>query len=203
MTLRLARTLPVFAANYRLAPEHSFPAAVEDALSCYRALAEGGPVVIAGDSAGGGLALATALAARQRGIKPPAALVLFSPWVDLALPQRDELAKGDAMLSASWLAACARHYLAGTDAADPLASPIHGDLTGLPPTLIQVGGDEMLLSDAERLRDALQGAGVTVRCEIEPARWHAFQLHAGLLPSATAAIARAGEFIASVLQDGD
>jgi len=199
VTSRLARAAPVFAADYRLAPEHPFPAAVEDAVACYRALAEAGPVVVAGDSAGGGLALATALSARQRGLKRPAALVLFSPWIDLAMPWLGEH-PGDAMLSAPWLAACARHYLAGTDPADPLASPIHGDLGALPPTLIQAGGDELLRSDAERLRDALARAGVTVRCEIEPARWHAFQLHAGMLPSAGAAVARAADFITNALQ---
>jgi len=188
--------LPVFAADYRLAPEHPFPAAVDDAVSAYRALSEMGPVAIAGDSAGGGLSLATALALRQRKAKPPAALVLFSPWVDLtATAVSDQAPKGEAMLSVSWLNACAQHYLAGKDATAALASPIYGDLRGLPPTLIQAGTDELLHGQAVRMHDALLKAGVAVRCEIVPARWHVFQIHAGVLPSANAAIARAATFI--------
>ena len=184
--------VPVFAANYRLAPEHPYPAAVDDALAAYRALAMQGPVVIAGDSAGGGLALATALAAHDR---PPAALVLFSPWIDLAAT-RGDAPPGEAMLSARWLAACARHYRG-----DALpASPLDANLRGLPPTLIQAGTDELLHEDATRLHDALDAAGVAVRCEIVPGRWHAFQLHAGWLPSADAALARAAAFIAAAFR---
>jgi acetyl esterase/lipase len=191
-----AAGLPVFAADYRLAPEHPFPAAVEDAISAHLSLSGSGPVVIAGDSAGGGLALATALAIRQRQIEPPIALVLFSPWVDLTVSAlADKAAKGEVVLSSAWLNACAHHYLAGKDATVPLASPIYGDLHGLPPTLIQTSPDELLHSDAVRIHDALLDAGVAVRCEIVPARWHEFQLHAGMLPSARAAVERAGSFI--------
>jgi acetyl esterase/lipase len=181
----------VFAADYRLAPEHPHPAAREDALAAYRALAAQGPVVLAGDSAGGGLALATALAARER---KPAALVLFSPWIDLAAA-RGDAPPGETMLSARWLAACARHYLG----AAALVSPLDADLAGLPPTLIQAGIDELLHADAVLLHDALETAGVAVRCEIVPGRWHCFQLHAGSLPSADAALARAGAFIRAAL----
>jgi acetyl esterase/lipase len=198
VTSHLARAarLPVFAADYRLAPEHPFPAAVEDSISAYRALLEIGPVVIAGDSAGAGLALATALTLQQQNVGAPAALVLFSPWVDLTTSAiADGAPSSDAMLSAPWLRACARHYLAGKDPMSPLASPIYGDLRGLPPTLIQAGADELLYDQAVRIHDALQSAGVGVRCEIVPKRWHAFQLHAGLLPSANAAIKRAASFI--------
>lgn len=195
--LARAANLPVFAAAYRLAPEHPFPAAIDDAVAAYGALAAHGPVAIAGDSAGGGLAMATAFVLRQRGMTPPSALVLLSPWVDLtlkALP--DKAGPGELMLSPAWLEACARHYLAGADAASPLASPLFGDLHGLPPTLIQAGGDELLCGEAVRLRDALLKAGVVVTCEIVPGRWHAFQVHAGMLPSANAALRRAGSFIA-------
>lgn len=195
-----AANLPVFAADYRLAPEHPFPAAVDDALAVYKSLAGQGPVVIAGDSAGGGLALATALSLRQQSTRLPAALVLFSPWIDLTRASlSDAAAANDTMLTPAWLDACARHYLAGSDAASPLASPLHGDLRGLPPILIQTGADEMLRGDAVKLHDALDKAGVAVTCEIVPGRWHAFQIHAGLLPSAHAAIKRAGRFIAANL----
>jgi acetyl esterase/lipase len=191
-----AAGLAVFAANYRLAPEHPFPAALEDALACFQSLRQAGPVVIAGDSAGGGLALATALSARQRQIAAPAALVLFSPWTDLSPAAIPDSTPRDAMLRADWLRTCADHYLADQPATTPLASPLLGDLQGLPPTLIQAGADELLCGQALRTCEALRGAGGDVRCEIIPNRWHAFQLLAGSLPSADAAIARAGEFIA-------
>jgi acetyl esterase/lipase len=198
LTSRLAKAagLPVFAPAYRLAPEHPFPAAINDAVAAYGDLIEKGPVVIAGDSAGGGLAIATALALRERQVKAPAALILFSPWVDLTPPANSVPApKGEAVLTSAMLKACASHYLAAADATSPLASPIYADVRALPPTLIQAGTDEMLHGQAVRLHDALRDAGVAVRCEIVPGRWHVFQLHAGMLPSADAAIARAAEFI--------
>ena len=199
VTSHLARAagLPVFAADYRLAPEHAFPAALEDAVAACRSLSETGALVIAGDSAGAGLALATALALRQRQAVAPAALVLLSPWVDLTVTTLAAKAPGEVMLSASWLGACAQHYLAGQDAKAPLASPIFGDFRGLPPTVIQTSPDELLHGEALKLHDALDKAGVPVRCEIVPGRWHEFQLHAHLLPSAKMAIARAAEFIVS------
>jgi len=205
LTSQLARAagLAVFAADYRLAPEHRFPAALEDAVAACRALSETGPVAVAGDSAGAGLALATALALRERQAAAPAALVLLSPWVDLTVAALPAAAPGEVMLSASWLGACARHYLAGQDAKAPLASPIFGDLHGLPPVLIQTGTEELLHGEALRLHDALANAGVAVRCEIVPGRWHGFQLHAGTLPSATAAIKRAAEFIVSNIAAAD
>lgn len=200
VTSRLARAtgLAVFAAEYRLAPEHPFPAAVEDAVAAYSAMRKSGPVVAAGDSAGAGLCVATAFAVRQRGLGNPAAMVLFSPWLDLTLAAIPETA-GDALLRRGWLASCARLYLDGHDATAPAASPLYGDLRGLPPTLIQAGGDEILVADATRMHDALCEAGVTSRCEIVARRWHGFQLHAGILPSANEAIERAAEFVLGVL----
>jgi acetyl esterase/lipase len=202
LTSRLARAtaLPVFAADYRLAPEHPFPAALDDAVAACRSLMQRGPVVIAGDSAGACLALATALYLRQRDIGSAAALVLFSPWTDLTLSAiTDETARKEVMLSAAWLGDCARRYLAGEGAATPLASPVFADLRGLPPTFIQSGADELLCGDALRIRDALVAAGVTVSCEIVPGRWHTFQLCAGILPAANAAIDRSARFIALAL----
>jgi acetyl esterase/lipase len=194
-----AAGLAVFAADYRLAPEHPFPAALEDALACFQSLQEAGPVIIAGDSAGAGLALATTLAARQRQIAAPAALVLFSPWTDLSPASIPDDTPRDAMLRADWLRACANSYLAGEPATTPLASPLLGDLHGLPPTLIQAGSDELLCGQALRTCEALRAAGCDVVCEIIPNRWHAFQLLAGSLPSADAAIARAERFIARAI----
>jgi acetyl esterase/lipase len=193
LTSRLARAshLAVFAAEYRLAPEHPFPAAMQDAIAVYRALADAGPVVLAGDSAGARLALSTALAASEG--RPPVALLLFSPWIELADIPNDK--PGEVLTSSAWLKACARHT-----GGDDEGSPLHADLGALPPTLIQAGADELLLRDATALHDALRRAGTTVRYEVIPGRWHAFQLHAGMLPSADAALGRAAQFVASHLR---
>jgi acetyl esterase/lipase len=203
MTSHLAGAtgLAVFAADYRLAPEHPFPAALEDALACLQSLRKGGPVIIVGDSAGGGLALATALVVRQRQIAAPAALVLFSPWSDLARDAIPKTAPRDVMLRADWLRACADHYLAGEPATTALASPLLGDLAGLPPMLIQTGSDELLHDQALRTHAAVVAAGCEARCEIISNRWHAFQLLAGSLPSADAALARAAQFMTRVLEN--
>ena len=212
LTARLALVsgLPVFALDYRLAPEHGYPAALDDTLAAFRALSadrKGNPrpVILAGDSAGGGLALSTALALRDSGCPPPAALVLLSPWVDLAL--RDAPAAeppGEAMLSVAWATACAAHYLGDTASAEvlkvsPLVSPLFADLHGLPPTLIQAGTDELLHGQALQLEAALQAAGVEVRCEITAGRWHVFQTHGGVLCSADEAIERIARFVMPVL----
>ncbi|MBL8370991.1 MAG: alpha/beta hydrolase fold domain-containing protein [Burkholderiaceae bacterium] len=212
--------LPVFAADYRLAPEHPFPAGLDDALAAVRALAGQGPLVLAGDSAGGGLALATALALRDAGGPAPAALLLLSPWVDLLPP--DPLPAeppGEAMLSVAWAQACAAFYVGegavagwrapatadaarepgGDPRAHPLVSPLRADLRGLPPVLIQAGTDELLHPQALALHDALAAASNAVRCEITPGRWHVFQAHTGALPSADAAINRMAHFLAGPL----
>ncbi len=198
LTSHLARAagLPVFAAAYRLAPEHPLPAALNDVVSAYHALGETGVVAIAGDSAGAGLAVAAAVSLRDGSAAPPVALVLLSPWADLTLAQlSDGAAPDEAVLSTAWLGACAGHYLAGAKAADPRASPVYADLRGLPPVLVQASPGELLHSDTIRLHDALDKAGVEVRCELVPGRWHDFQLQAGLLPSARMALERAAGFI--------
>jgi len=191
----------VVAADYRLAPEEPFPAAVEDAVAAYRGLLADGfapsATVIAGDSAGGGLAVAAALSLRRDGLPQPAALVLFSPWVDLALGALGPPPPGEFMITRLWLEECARFYLAGHPATDPLVSPVAADLLGLPPTLIQVGTDELLLTDSRRLHAALTAAGVEATLHEFAHRWHVFQLNAGLLADANRALAAAGAFVRS------
>src|SRR5260370_1325969 len=147
----------VFAPDYRLAPENRFPAAVEDAVAVYRALLSAGfspqRLVVAGESAGGGLTLSVMLALRAAGVALPAAAALFSPWPDLAAPG-DSIrtnARRCAMFNGSDVAASARYYLGDTDPRNPLASPLYADLAGLPPLLIHVGADEVLLADSTPL----------------------------------------------------
>ncbi len=189
----------VVAADYRLAPEHPFPAAIEDAVAVWRGLLADGALpeetVFAGDSAGGGLAVAAALRARELGLLQPAALVLLSPWVDLTPAGLDRPPRAEIVLTRGWLRQCARAYLGEAAADDPLASPVLADLGGLPPTLIQAGSDELLLPGAYRLRDALAEAGVSATLQVYPGCWHVFQVHAGMLPAADRALAEVEEFI--------
>jgi acetyl esterase/lipase len=189
----------VFVPDYRLAPEHAFPAAVDDAVASFRGLLDQGvaphDVVIAGDSAGGGLSLAAALRLRELALPLPRAVVLFSPWVDLSLDQLPSPPSGEVMLTRPWITQCARAYVARADARHPLISPVNADLAGLPPTLIQVGTDEILLGDSRRLRERLRSAGVAVSYEEYPRRWHVFQANAGVLADADRALDAVARFI--------
>jgi epsilon-lactone hydrolase len=195
----------VFALDYRLAPEHPFPAALEDALTAYRALIAAGThparIVVAGDSAGGGLALALLLALRAAVEPLPAAAVLFSPWTDLAATGRSIIDNdtADVLFFGSWVALTARHYLGETPATNPLVSPVYADLTGLPPLLIQVSGSEVLLDDSRRVAENAKRSGVTATLQIWPGLPHGWHIFAPLLPEARAALRDAADFIRATL----
>lgn len=193
----------VFAADYRLAPEHPAPAALDDTLAAMDALAAdaGSPIVLAGDSAGGGLALAAALARRDSDPAPCAGLALISPWVDLTLsgPSYDDNARRDALLTRGVLEAGVNDYAAGLGAADARCSPLFADLRGLPPILIQAGGNELLLSDAKSLAERLRAAEGEVTLEVGEGLWHDYQMHAGMLREADESLARMGSWIAGRL----
>ncbi|MER7558951.1 alpha/beta hydrolase [Nocardioides sp. NPDC126508] len=198
--------LRAVAIDYRLAPEAPYPAAVEDGLAAYRGLLESGiephRLVLAGDSAGGGLTLATLLAARAAGLPQPAAAVVFSPWTDLTLSGSTVETKSDAdpLFDRAGLQWFADRYLrGGTDPVDPLISPALADLTGLPPILIQVGSREVLLDDAVRLAAKAAEADVEVALEVGADLPHVFQNQAGSLDEADAALDRASRFLTEKL----
>jgi monoterpene epsilon-lactone hydrolase len=192
-----------FLVDYRLAPEHPFPAAIQDSADAYRGiLAQGvapSSIVIAGDSAGGNLVIATLLSLRDSAVPLPAAGVCISPWVDLECVGESMKSKADVdpLCTYDSMIAEAALYLNGHSARDPLASPIHADLRGLPPLLIQVGTEETLLDDSTRLARRAEESGVTVRLEVfdgMPHVWHAF---ASYLPEGQEAIDKIGQFVDS------
>jgi epsilon-lactone hydrolase len=195
----------VLVIDYRLAPEHPFPAPVEDALAAYRwLLAEGaapGRLIVMGDSAGGGLTLALLLKLRDEGLPLPAAAVAISPWTDLAVTGASLRlnAQADPMINADEVPKFAADYLAGADPRNPYASPLYGDPAGLPPTLIQVGSDEVLRDDAMRMAEKMRGANCQVDLQIWPRAPHCWHLLAPILPEARAAIDDIGAFIARTL----
>ncbi|MER7691691.1 alpha/beta hydrolase [Streptomyces sp. NPDC097610] len=186
--------------DYRLAPEHPFPAAVDDAVAAYRALlADGTPsseVAFVGESAGGGLVMATLVALKEAGLPQPSSAVVFSPWADLTLSGDSLTGKADVdpALTAKGLQIRARDYLGETDPATPLASPVFADLTGLAPLLIQVGSHEILLDDAVRLAARAAEHDVAVELQVWPQVPHVFQGFAALLDDADAALTSAAAF---------
>lgn len=191
----------VLCIDYRLAPEHPFPAAIEDATAAYRWLisecAEPGHVAFVGDSAGGGLALASMMHLRDDGMPLPAAAALLSPWTDLALTGASltRHASSDPMVPVELIPKAVELYLAGADPHLPYASPLYGDPAGLPPTLIFAASDEALHDDAVRMAECMRAAGRHVELEVWPRMVHDWPMFARILPEARSAIARTGAFL--------
>jgi len=193
--------------EYRLAPEHRYPAGLEDAGAVVKALAAGsaaGSLVISGDSAGGGLALALAMSMREAGQELPAGCILLSPWLDLARDRHadPDLVRRDPLLSLDWLDACARAYASPDAWAECAVSPLHAAPSGLPPLLIQAGTDELLSPDAGLLAGRASAAGVDVTYTRWPRMWHNFTLQPGMLAAADSALAQAAWFAAKVAVPG-
>jgi epsilon-lactone hydrolase len=194
-----------FSVDYRLAPEHPYPAAVNDALAAYQALLDAGTapsdIVLAGESAGGGLVIATLVNARDHGLPLPAAAFVMSPYADLTLAgtTMETKRQADPLLSRESLQARVADYTAGQDAGLGLISPIFADLSGLPPLVIQAGTHEVLLDDAVRLARQAAAADVQVTLDITPGVPHVFQAYHPILDEAAAALDRAGQLLSSHL----
>lgn len=189
----------VLSFEYRLAPENPYPAALEDAMAVYRYMLSLGlcadRIAFVGDSAGGGLALATALKAREEGLLLPAAIVALSPWVDLTLSDESyvENRSVDPLLERRKLLRAVMYYAYGKSLFDPFISPVFANFTGFPPTLIHVGTHEVLLGDSRKLYAAMKRDGVDVELEEWEGMWHVFQVFD--IPESRAAIGRIAEFM--------
>jgi epsilon-lactone hydrolase len=200
--LAVRAKVAAFVPEYGLAPEHPFPAAVDEAQACYRGLvAKGyGTIALAGDSAGGGLALVLlSLLAKARDVSAlrPAGAAVMSPWTDLALSgmSMETRAKADPLLTRESLASTARLYLAGHDPRDPFASPLYGDLAGLPPVRMHVGEDEVLLDDSLRYGERIESQGGTVQVHTWQGMTHVFPSNVALLHAAKEALDDIGNFL--------
>lgn len=193
--------IDVIMLDYRLAPEHAFPAAVDDVAAALAALRAAGEVVLVGDSAGGGAALAATTRLAAAGQPLPSAIALISPWLDLTLAGTSHAERGDRdpFLTTVGLAADAATYLAGADPRHPEASPLRTDLAGLPPLLVQVGSEEILFDDSQDLATRARAAGVAVRLSVWDGMFHVWHAFAGMIPEGDAAIAELIEFIGGVL----
>ncbi len=204
ITMALARLLqcPVFALDYRLAPEHRFPAAVDDAATALQWLAANGmrpeKLAIAGDSAGGGLVLAAMLRLRALSRALPSCAVGLSPWVDLTAASHYRNSGSCSMFQPWDVAVFAKVYLDGASAENPEASPFFGDLRGFPPLLTQVSSTELLFDDALRLHEKAQRCGVASTLSVYPGLPHVWQVLVGLVPEARRALEQVAEFISAV-----
>jgi monoterpene epsilon-lactone hydrolase len=188
--------------DYRLAPEHPFPAGLKDALVAYRWLiGKGGrkpeEIVLGGDSAGGGLALSMMLVLREAGAPLPRAAVLLSPWTDLTVssPSYAKMRKRDPSTTQEGLREAALLYAGKRDPKDPMMSPLFADLRGLPPLLIHVGGDEIMLDDSRLLAERATAGGVDVTYKAWPGLWHTFQHESPEIPEATQALVEIADFM--------
>ncbi len=203
LTFQLAKEAraDVFSLDYRMAPEHPFPAAVDDAIAAYQWLLDQGcdpaKLVIAGDSAGGGLTLALLLSCKERGLPMPAGAVLYSPWTDLAATGASLLSneESDVMFKKIYIKEGAKRYLDGADPKSPLASPLYADLSGLPPILIFVSADEALYNDSTRLHANLIAARDESKLIVEKGLAHVWPLFYPRFPEAGQTIAQSAEFI--------
>lgn len=198
-----AAAADVFMLDYRLAPEHRFPAALEDSIAAYKGLIDKGispdRLVVAGDSSGGNLTVGTLLAARQQGLPLPSAAVCMSPVLDLTFNGRTFYTKAiaDPMVTPVAVRWMVEQYLNGHDATDPRASPLLADLTGLPPLLLQAGSEEILLDDSVRMHAAAKAAGVDSILEVWDGQMHIWQSNAKFLPEARKAIESIAQFVIS------
>ena len=210
MCIQMAQTLKMnlLLPEYRLAPEQPFPAALEDALKMYRWLRSQGykpaDILISGDSAGGGLCLATVLALREAGEALPAAIVCFSPWVDLLCKGKSHLskAKSEVLLRTETLKEWGLLYTAEINLSNPLVSPVYGDFHGFPPLFIQVGSEEILLDDAVQLAEKARGDGVNVTLKVWDGMWHVWQALGKLIPESGLAFEELAEFVRAHKPDG-
>ena len=191
----------VLSVDYRLAPEHRCPASLDDVTAAYRWLLGTGvasrTVAVAGDSAGGNLALALGIRVRDEGLPAPACIVCFSPWTDLSATGASITGNDGrcAMFRPQNMAQFASAYLDGRPASDPVASPLHAPLQGLPPVLLQVGSTELLLDDSRRVHAAIQHARGASELEVYDGMFHCWQMLAGLVPEADAALRKAADFM--------